>query len=54
MEKKITIKRDYNGHIIYSKVCEICEVEFWAKKNDGKCCSNSCRSLKCIRNKRIV
>ncbi len=54
MEQKILkTRRSYNDHIEYQKECEICNDLFWAKKIDGTCCSNGCRSLKRKRSKKI-
>lgn len=52
MEKQIVIKRNYNNHIVYLKTCDYCQEEFWAKKIDGKCCSNACRSLIMVQKKK--
>ncbi len=45
MDKEIK-RSSYDGHILYKKICAYCQSEFWAKKINGKCCSNSCRTLK--------
>jgi hypothetical protein len=45
MEKNIK-RSDYDGHILYKRVCDYCETVFWSKKINGTCCSNACRYLK--------
>jgi hypothetical protein len=42
----IRIKRgESTGHIMYLKKCLYCQSEFWARKINGSCCTNSCRNL---------
>jgi len=32
-------------HIEYLHDCEHCKNEYWARKRDGRFCTNACRSL---------
>ena len=44
--ERIIKRSEYDGHIIYKRNCAYCQTEFWSRKINGKCCSNSCRNLK--------
>ena len=52
MDKEIK-RSSYDGHILYKKICAYCQSEFWAKKINGKCCSNSCRTLKMMATRKL-
>lgn len=50
----IRIKRgESTGHIMYLKKCLYCQSEFWARKINGSCCTNSCRNLLMNQKKKI-
>ena len=51
METRKMKRSENTGHILYPRVCDFCSREYWAKKIDGKCCSNKCRNLKMMRKK---
>lgn len=51
MDKKIA-RSQRDNHIIYKRTCEYCKTEFWARKINGTCCSNSCRNLKRVQIKK--
>ena len=38
------------SHIEYLHLCKHCQNEYWARKKDGRFCSNACRTLFRIEN----
>ena len=54
MEHKSIKRSEYNNHILYLKDCNYCKCEYWAKKINSNYCSNSCRNLKMMHNKKSI